>query len=155
MRSRRVAASLAVGVSVALFASACGGGGGDSAGGAGGDGAAATISVYSTEPENPLVPSNTNEVGGGKVIDSLFSNLVSYETEDAAPYNEVAESIETTDSQNYTITLKDWTFHDGTPVTSSSFVDAWNFAAYGPNAQQNSSFFSQIQGLPLIHISEP
>ncbi|MBW0136459.1 peptide ABC transporter substrate-binding protein [Pseudonocardia abyssalis] len=155
MRSRRVAASLAVGVSVALFASACGGGGGDSAGGAGGDGAAATISVYSTEPENPLVPSNTNEVGGGKVIDSLFSNLVSYETEDAAPYNEVAESIETTDSQNYTITLKDWTFHDGTPVTSSSFVDAWNFAAYGPNAQQNSSFFSQIQGFADVNPTDP
>ncbi|GAA3221394.1 ABC transporter substrate-binding protein [Pseudonocardia petroleophila] len=155
MRSRRVAASLAVGVSVALFASACGGGGGDSAGGAGGDGAATTISVYSTEPENPLVPSNTNEVGGGRVIDALFSYLVGYEAEDAAPYNDVAESIETTDSQNYTITLKDWTFHDGTPVTSSSFVDAWNFAAYGPNAQQNSSFFSQIQGFADVNPTDP
>ncbi|MBC8093177.1 MAG: ABC transporter substrate-binding protein [Pseudonocardia sp.] len=155
MRSRRVAAWLAAGVSVALFTSACGGSGGDTAGGTGGEAAAATISVYSSEPENPLVPSNTNEVGGGRVIKALFSNLVGYQAEDAAPYNEVAESIETTDSQNYTITLKPWTFHDGTPVTSSSFVDAWNFAAYGPNAQQNSSFFAQIQGYADVNPEDP
>lgn len=152
MRSRRVAATLAVGVSVALFASACGGSGGD-AGGSGSE--AATISVYSTEPENPLVPGNTNEVGGGKVIDSLFAKLVGYETEDAAPYNEVAESIETTDSQTFTITLKPWTFHDGTPVTANSFVDSWNFTAYGPNAQQNASFFDQIQGYAEVNPEDP
>ncbi len=155
MRSRRVATWLATGLSVALFTSACGGSGGDDAGGAGGDSSATTISVYGTEPENPLVPGNTNEVGGGQVIDSLFSYLVGYETEDAAPYNDVAESIETTDSQNYTITLKPWTFHDGTPVTASSFVDSWNFTAYGPNAQQNSSFFSQIQGFDEVNPTDP
>jgi oligopeptide transport system substrate-binding protein len=154
MRSRRVAATLAVGVSVALFASACGGSGGD-AGGAGGDASAVTISVNSTEPENPLVPGATNEVGGGKVINALFSGLVSYAAEDAAPSNEVAESIETTDSQVFTITLKDWTFHDGTPVTSSSFVDAWNYTAYSPNAQQNASFFSPIQGFADVNTTDP
>lgn len=155
MRSRRVAASLAVGVSVALFASACGGGGGDTAGGAGGESSAATISVYNTEPENPLVPGNTNEVGGGKVIDALFSYLVGYKAEDAAPYNDVAESIETTDSQTFTITLKPWTFHDGTSVTANSFVDSWNYTAYGPNAQQNSSFFAQIQGYADVNPEDP
>lgn len=154
MRSRRVAAWLAAGVSVALFTSACGGTGGDS-GGAGGEAAATTISVFSSEPENPLVPSNTNEVGGGRVIDSLFTRLVGYEAADAAPYNAVAESIETTDSQNYTITLKPWTFHDGTPVTAASFVDAWNFAAYGPNAQLNSSFFGQIAGFADVSPEDP
>lgn len=155
MRSRRVVTWLATGLSVALFTSACGGSGGDEAGGAGGDPTATTISVYSTEPENPLVPGNTNEVGGGKVLRSLFSNLVSYEAEDAAPYNVVAESIDTTDSQNYTITLKPWTFHDGTPVTASSFVDSWNFTAFGPNAQQNSSFFSAIQGFDEVNPTDP
>lgn len=156
MRSRRVAAWLATGLSVALFTSACGGGGGsDTAGGTGGGPTAATISVYSTEPENPLVPGNTNEVGGGRVVDALFSYLVGYEAEDAAPYNDVAESIETTDSQTYTITLKPWTFHDGTPVTAASFVDSWNFTAYGPNAQQNSSFFSQIQGFDQVNPTDP
>lgn len=154
MRSRRVAATFAVGVSVALFASACGGSGGD-AGGAGGDASAVTISVNATEPENPLVPGATNEVGGGKVINALFSSLVSYAAEDAAPSNEVAESIETTDSKVFTITLKPWTFHDGTPVTASSFVDAWNYTAYSPNAQQNASFFSPIQGFADVNTTDP
>lgn len=156
MRSRRVAAWLAAGVSLALFTSACGGGGSETTGGTtGGEQTAATISVYSTEPENPLVPGNTNEVGGGRVINALFSGLVDYEAEDAAPYNVVAESIETTDSQTFTITLKPWTFHDGTPVTANSFVDAWNYVAYGPNAQQNSSFLSQIQGFADVSPTDP
>ncbi|MHA6780428.1 peptide ABC transporter substrate-binding protein [Pseudonocardia saturnea] len=101
------------------------------------------------------MPGATNEVGGGKVINALFSGLVSYAAEDAAPSNEVAESIETTDSQVFTITLKDWTFHDGTPVTSSSFVDAWNYTAYSPNAQQNASFFSPIQGFADVNTTDP
>ena len=39
-----------------------------------------------------------------------------------------------------------WTFHDGTPVTAESFVDAWNYAAYSPNAQAGSYFFANIEG---------
>lgn len=156
MRSRRVAAWLAVGVSAALFTSACGGGGGDAAGGAGGEATDATISVNGSEPENPLIPGNTSEVGGGKVVNALFSGLVDYRAENAEPYNVMAESIETTDSQVYTITLKEgWTFHDGTPVTSQSYIDAWNFVAYSPNGQQNASFLSQIQGFADVNTADP
>ena len=46
-----------------------------------------------TEPQNPLVPSNTNEVGGGRIVDLVFSGLVSYKA-DGSVVNEVAESIE-------------------------------------------------------------
>jgi ABC-type oligopeptide transport system substrate-binding subunit len=32
-------------------------------------------------------------------------------------------------------------FHNGDPVTAQSFVDSWNWAAYGPNAANNGYFF--------------
>jgi oligopeptide transport system substrate-binding protein len=146
---------MAVPLSVALVTTACGGGGGEPGGGEAAP-SGATISVNGTEPENPLVPGNTNETGGGKIIDALFSPLVEYDPQTAQPANLVAESIETTDSQLYTIRLKDgWTFHDGTPVTAQSFVRAWNYTAYSPNGQQNSSFFSQIQGYDQVHTADP
>ncbi|MGH3912462.1 MAG: peptide ABC transporter substrate-binding protein [Pseudonocardiaceae bacterium] len=114
------------------------------------------ISVAATEPENPLVPGNTTEEGGGKVMDALFTGLVEYDPETAEPYNEVAESIETTDSRVYTITLKQgWTFHDGTPVRAENFVRAWNYTAYSPNGQQAASFFAQIQGYGDVHTEDP
>ena len=148
MRSRRVAAPLAVTVSAALVLSACGGG--DTSTGGGEPAAApatdASISVYGGEPENPLVPGNTTESNGSKVIDALFDGLIEY-TSDGQVENLIAESIETTDSRVYTITLADgWTFHDGTPVDAASFVDAWNYTANAANAQSGSSFFATIQG---------
>jgi oligopeptide transport system substrate-binding protein len=155
MRARRAAAWTALSLSIALVSTACGGGGGEP----GGDDAASsgvTISVNGTEPENPLVPGNTNETGGGKIIDALFSPLVEYDPQTAQPANLVAESIETTDSQVYTIRLKEgWTFHDGTPVTAQSFVRSWNYTAYSPNGQQNGSFFSNIQGYDQVHTDDP
>lgn len=32
-----------------------------------------------TEPQNPLIPANTNEVGGGTIVDNIFSGLVYYD----------------------------------------------------------------------------
>jgi oligopeptide transport system substrate-binding protein len=157
MRTRRFAACLAIPISVALLTSACGGsGGGPGSGGSGGRQTDATISVNSTEPENPLIPGNTNETGGGKVVDALFTGLVEYDPKTAEPRNAVAQSIETTDSKLYTIKLKPgWTFHDGTPVTAQNFVDAWNYTAYSPNGQQNASFFAQIAGFDQVNTQDP
>lgn len=132
-------------IGLALVLSACGGDDDDD-----GDDAAASggsVSVRGCNPENPLIPGNTNETCGGDVLDQLFSKLVRYDAETAEPTNEIAESIETEDSQTYTITLKDgWTFHDGSPITADSFVKSWNWVAYGPNAALNSYFFEPIEG---------
>jgi oligopeptide transport system substrate-binding protein len=63
----------------------------------------------------------------------------------------VADSITSADSTIWTVTLKDgWTFHDGTPVTAASFVDAWNYTAYSPNAQSASYFFSNVEGFGAL-----
>ena len=87
------------------------------------------VTANGSEPQNPLIPTNTNEVGGGRILDMIFAGLVYYDA-DGAPHNEVADSIESEDGQNYTITIKDgWTFTDGTAVTAQSFVDAWNWAS--------------------------
>jgi ABC-type oligopeptide transport system substrate-binding subunit len=99
------------------------------------------------EPEH-LTPPNSNESEGIEVLSVLFKNLVENDPRTAEPQLVVAESIETTDGgQTYTVTIADgWTFHDGTPVTADSFVDAWNYTATGANAQSNNAFFSNIVG---------
>jgi oligopeptide transport system substrate-binding protein len=113
------------------------------------------VTVNGSEPQNPLVPSNTNENGGGRIVDRLFSGLKSYDAEGNAT-NEVAESIETTDNINYDIKIKpDWTFTDGTPVTSKSFVDAWNYGALSTNAQLQSQFYEPILGYDDVAAENP
>ena len=136
--------------SLALVLSACGGSTSDTSAtptaGSGG-----VILAASTEPQNPLLPANTNEVGGGLIMDMLFEGLVSYDAE-GKPVNQVAESIETTDSLNYTIKLKPgWKFTNGEAVDAKSFVDAWNFGALIDNAQLNSYFFEPIDGYKEVH----
>ena len=87
----------------------------------------AIITANGSEPQNPLIPANTNETGGGKIIDSIFAGLVYYDA-DGRRQNDVAESIETDDNDVYTIKIKDGQkFTNGEDVTASSFVDAWDW----------------------------
>ena len=86
--------------------------------------------------------------------------MVRLDPETAEPILAVASSIESDDNQTWTITLNEgWTFHDGTDVTAQSFVDAWNWSAYGPNAQLNSYFFGPdgagIRGTPNCRARTP
>lgn len=112
------------------------------------------IIANGNEPQNPLIPTNTNEVGGGKILDSIFSGLVAYEA-DGTPINEVAESITSDDATTFTITLRDgWTFSNGEPVTAASFVDAWNYGALLSNEQLSSYFFEDIEGFSWDEDSE-
>lgn len=136
---------------VALVATACGGGGGGGGGGRGG-GASGVLSSSWGDPQNPLEPSNTNEVQGGKVLDMIFRGLKRYDARTGAAKNMLAEKIDTSDSQNFTITVKDgWTFSNGEPVTAQSFVDAWNYGASLKNNQKNAYFFGYIEGYDKVH----
>ena len=135
-------AGVALLTAASLTLAACGGGGDD-------DGAAATdavISVYGTNPQNPLIPTATNEVGGGDPLNNLFSGVVAYNS-DGSVTNEVAESVEPNeDSTVWTVKLKDWKFTDGSDVTAESFVNAWNYGANPENKQLNNYFFYPIEG---------
>ncbi|MGJ3403697.1 peptide ABC transporter substrate-binding protein [Glutamicibacter sp. Je.9.36] len=149
MRYSHASKAVVLSAALALTLSACGGGSNETAGGEG-DGSY-VVTANTTEPQNGLLPANTNEVGGGRVMDLIFTGLVSYDAK-GAPVNELAESIETEDSQNYTIKLKaGHTFSDGSPVTAASFVDAWNFGAAAKNAQLNSYFFESIKGFDEVN----
>jgi len=142
---------------VALAATACGGGGEEPSAppAAGGDtsapteGAGGTFSFYIGEPEH-LIPGNTNETSGGEVLDALYTGLISYDPETSQPVYDglaVADGITSDDQKVWTIKLNEgWTFHNGEPVTAQSLVDAWNFTAFGPNANGNSYFFENVEG---------
>jgi oligopeptide transport system substrate-binding protein len=149
MRGTARTVAVVAGVStLTLLAAACGGGSGSSstsssaAGKTGG-----SVTVRGCNPQNSLIPSNTTETCGGNVLDAITAKLVHYNPENAAPENDIADKIATTDNQNFTITLKKgYKFQDGTEVKSKNFVDAWNYAAYGPNAQSSGYFMEPIEG---------
>ncbi|MCT2583051.1 peptide ABC transporter substrate-binding protein [Actinophytocola gossypii] len=159
MRRPRWKAAVVMSFSAALVLTSCGGGGEDDQSGGGGDPdktANATISVFGTEPERPLVPGDTSETGGGKIIDALFTGLVDYDPVTGEPGLANAESFELTAPDQYTVKLKEgWTFHDGTPVLAHNYVDAWNYTAYSPNGQQHASFFAQIEGFDQVFTVDP
>lgn len=135
---------LAVPAVFALGLSACSGGTADSA--TTGEGASdAIITTNGSEPQNPLIPADTNETGGGKILDLIFAGLVYYDAKGAV-HNEMAEKIEPNeDSSVWTITLKKGQkFSDGTEVKARNFVEAWKKGA--SEAMLSSFFFEPIQG---------
>lgn len=143
---RAMALTAAVVLATTLGLSAC----------SSGDGADADIvTVNGGEPQNPLVPTNTNENMGGRVVDRLFAGLKYYDA-DGKAHDEMAESIQTTDRKNYRVTIKPgWKFTDGSPVTAKSFVDAWNYGALGANAQLQSYVFGPIVGFDEVSAEKP
>ncbi|MGI9017807.1 MAG: peptide ABC transporter substrate-binding protein [Euzebya sp.] len=105
-----------------------------------------SYSLYVCEPEN-LLPANSSESCGNQVLQSLYTNLIEYDPETTESVNTVADSIETEDSQTFTITVADgWSFHDGEPITAATFVDTFNFVTDPDGAYQNSFFYSDIEG---------
>ncbi|MEV6593360.1 peptide ABC transporter substrate-binding protein [Streptomyces acidicola] len=143
MRGATHARAVVCAVAVALVATACGGGGSDTG---------AVLSSSWGDPPNPLEPANTNEVQGGKVLSMVFRGLKQYDPKTGEARNMLAETIDTTDGKNYTITVKKgWTFSNGEKVTARSFVDAWNYGAGLKNNQRNAYFFEYIDGYDKTH----
>ncbi|MCT1882801.1 ABC transporter substrate-binding protein [Corynebacterium sanguinis] len=143
MRFKKVT-SVAAASALALGLAACGsesGSGSNNAQGGGGDN---YVLANGSEPQNPLIPGNTNETGGGRIVENIFSGLVYYDGEGNA-HNELAESIDLEGDKTYRVTLKDdikWS--DGSPVTAEDFVKAWNYTV--ENALLSAYFFEPILG---------
>ncbi|MBB5871571.1 peptide/nickel transport system substrate-binding protein/oligopeptide transport system substrate-binding protein [Allocatelliglobosispora scoriae] len=148
MQVRRLASWTAIPLVAALGLAACGSGsdsGGSSAG---------VVRIGIAEPKH-LIPTNTSEVSGSQVLAALFAPLVDFDA-DNKPVEVQAESVKTTDNKVWTIKLKDgWTFHNGEKVTSDSYINAWNYGAYGPNAQDNNYFFEKIDGYAAMNPLDP
>src|SRR5262249_30283364 len=128
-----------------LGLAACGGGGGDSSSNSSSSG---IVKIGIAEPQF-LTPGQTSETSGSQVLAALYAPLVDYDA-DNKPYEVQAQSITSTDNKTWHIKIKSgWTFHDGPPVTADSYIDAWNAAAY-TGAQNNSYFFSQVEGYDAV-----
>ena len=141
---RRGALALASAVTLSLALAGCGSSNGGSAAKADDKG---IITVNTVEPQNPLIPTSTNETGGGRVLDALFSGLVYYEPKTGEAKNELAESVESSDQVVWTVKLKkDAKFSDGSPIKADNYIKAWNYGANPKNAQLASSFFEVIKG---------
>lgn len=110
----------------------------------GNSGGANYITAKGSEPQNPLVPGNTNETGGGNIVDLIYSGLVYYDA-DGEAHNDMAESIDLEGDTTYRVTLRDdITWSDGSPVTSKDFVDAWNTVV--KESLLSAYFFEPILG---------
>jgi oligopeptide transport system substrate-binding protein len=156
MRVSRRAGAVAITATVALVAAGCSSSGGGSDKSTTATNSDASITIYGGQPENGLIPANTTETNGGKVVDYMWTGLVSYPDDGGAPVNALADSITTTDSKVYTIKIKPNTkFHDGTIVKAENFVKAWNWDALATNNMSNASFFSDIQGYSDVNPSPP
>ncbi len=157
MRVRRITGAVAAIVGSALVLTACGSGGGSddkTSTPAAPTTSTGIVTNWGGEPQNALIPTNTNEVQGGKVLDLVFAGLMYYD-KDGKPHNEMAKSVESTDSKTWTVTIKpDQEFSDGTPVLAKNFVDAWNYGALLSNAQLSSYFFESIEGYSAEKDSE-
>jgi peptide/nickel transport system substrate-binding protein/oligopeptide transport system substrate-binding protein len=142
-------------IALVLVAAACSNnssGGTDNSGGTGASGG--TYSWVNCEPKH-LIPGNDYEACGTQVNQAVFTRLVDFDPNTLKPVPAQAESIDLSgDGLTYTITIKPgWTFHNGEPVTAQSYVDAWNYTAYGPNGYILNFFFDKIDGYDAMNPS--
>ncbi|MFD0556719.1 peptide/nickel transport system substrate-binding protein/oligopeptide transport system substrate-binding protein [Stackebrandtia endophytica] len=140
MRKRMVAVATALPVAAVVALAGCGGS--DSGGGGSEEG---VVSIGIGEPQH-LFTTDVGETEGHQVISALYTPLVTY-GEDLNIEMAAAESVETDDNKVWTIKIRDdQKFQNGDAVTADSYINAWNYGAYGPNAQQLNSYFARIQG---------
>jgi oligopeptide transport system substrate-binding protein len=108
------------------------------------------VSIGIGEPKN-MIPSSATESNASEVLDALFTRLVDYD-KDFRPIDLAAESITTQDNKVWTIKLlPGWKFHNGEPVISDSYIDAWNAGAWGPNAHDGNNFYAKIAGYDAMN----
>jgi len=113
------------------------------------------VIVNAGEPQNPLIPTNTNDSNGGRIIDRLFAGLMSYDDK-GTPALEVARSIETTDDRQLSdhsqarLDVQRRLSGDGALVRRRL-----ELRCAGTNAQLQQSFFSPIAGFDEVAAAKP
>lgn len=155
----RTRASVVAGLSAgALLLAGCGGGGGDAGSSAtgGGGGAGGDIVVRGCQPQNPLIGGDTGESCGHDIVELFTATLFRYNPDTGEPQPDIAQSVETSDNQNFTVKIKPgYKFQDGTEVKAKNFVDAWNYTANSKNSQYLSYFMEPIEGFKDVQSEDP
>ena len=145
-------------VAVSLLLAACGGDDGDGDGGepAGQEGTetGGELRAYLSEPDS-LIPSAATDSESNQVITEIYRGLTVNGMDGGAELA-VAESIESEDNVTWTVTLNEgYTFTNGEPVDADAFIRGWNYAAYGPNAQDGAGFYERIVGFEEMQADPP
>lgn len=153
-RNKIALAGLALLGSGSFVLAGCAGGGGETGGGETPAATTAVITTNGSEPQYPLIPTMTGETGGGKIVDSIYAGLITYEA-DGSVVNEVAEEITVDSPTQLTVKLKEGTtFTNGEEVTADNFTKAWNLGAQASNAHYAAYFFEDIEGFSYDEDSE-
>jgi len=148
MRRRTRGIWMALPVAAALGLAACGGGGGSGSSGPANPNGIVSIAIG--EPQH-LLSTNATDANANQVLVSLFAPLVTFDA-NSKPVVDQAASITTKDAKVWDIKIKPgYTFTNGEPVTSDSYINAWNYGAYAPNGQENNYYYTQIAGYAAMN----
>ena len=146
MRFTKSTAVMAAAAAVLLGLSACAAGGDTT------DKASSDILIFAGGEPDHLTPGR--QTVAFDQVQSVFSPLVDLDADGNTSFL-AAESVDSDDATTWTIKLRDgWTFHNGDPVTAQTYVDAWNYVAYGPNAWENSWELASIVGYTDLNPAE-
>ncbi len=161
MRRMKRLSTLAVPVAAALILASCGGGSSDDDNGDGngtgsGGSTGGEFSISSAEPEAFAPTSACYSSDCSSIINQVFTGLLSVDPETTEQQLHAAESIDSEDGAKWTIKLKPgFKFTNGEPADAASFVRAWNYTAYAPNATQLGFFFSKVKGYDDLQGDKP
>ncbi|WEV74589.1 ABC transporter substrate-binding protein [Bifidobacterium sp. ESL0798] len=109
------------------------------------------VVVNNVEPAAGLIPSDTDDTAGWKVVTQLFEGLVTF-GKNGKVVNAGAQSITpNADASQYTIALKPGlTFSNGERITAETYAKSWSFAANAANGMMGASIFSTIAGYDAL-----
>jgi ABC-type transport system substrate-binding protein len=142
--SQRAIVAFLAATALILGPSAC-----SSGGGAPVDKGAITVAIQELDHLTP-----GNHYTSYEVLITLYSPLTTLTEDEELEYRQ-AESVTSDDAVTWTIKLRDgWKFHNGEPVTAESYVRAWNYLAYGPNAWVNAGQLRNVVGYDEVHPAE-
>lgn len=153
-QSTHATAAVASIAALGMLLAGCGTSGGTGSPSAQGSSSTATtsvITVNNVEPSANLLPGNTNDMAGWKVVTQLFEGLVTFSDDGELIYAEAESITPNSDASQYTITLRDGLrFSDGQKITAQTYAKAWSFAANAANGQLGAAIFSTIQGYDAL-----
>lgn len=86
------------------------------------------ITTDIAEPQNSLIPADSNDVCGHTIINLVYSGLM-YLDKSGKPHYDMAESVTQVNDTTYNVVIRDdAVFADGSDVDAKDFVDTWNTA---------------------------
>lgn len=145
--TKRITAAIAATLGLALALSGCSATGGATSGVDASVADGKQVVVNDVEPASGLIPSDTNDLAGWKVVTQLFEGLVTFSSTGKLIYADAESITPNDDASQYTIKLRDGLeFSDGEKITAETYAKSWSFAANAANGQMGAAIFATIKG---------